>query len=325
MPDEARAEFAMNSHEKYLARILFRLLVHSSDGQAFEDVFTQIMGYTSADFTPVKPQGQFGDRKNDGYDRGKGHYYQVYAPEIPDSALTRSKAVTKLAEDFLGLLDYWHGKYEVKRFSFVFNDKFKGSFPTIEADLLKIKDDHELEHCGCFLAKHLEDELFTLADDQIFMVVGGIPDPNQIQTLDYSILNHVVAKIRAASHPVDQVTVLEAPDFEDKMAFNSLSVHSASLLRVASYQSGHVDKYFKLNSTFAKQELRDELNRIYLDVKQATSTTELKDFQLGDLQFFELLRRITPSADRGSQDAALVVMAYFFESCDIFEDPKAAQ
>jgi hypothetical protein len=83
-----------------------------------------------------------GDRKNDGYDKTTGTYYQVFAPE--DLKASEAKAVKKLKEDFKGLYEFWNKATPVKSFHFVMNDKFAGSFPEIEADLAEIKKSHKL-------------------------------------------------------------------------------------------------------------------------------------------------------------------------------------
>ena len=60
---------------------MFKVRVHESDGNAFESLFTTVMRYSDKGFKPVKPQGRLGDRKNDGFIKEKGTYYQVFAPE----------------------------------------------------------------------------------------------------------------------------------------------------------------------------------------------------------------------------------------------------
>lgn len=309
----------MNTQERYLARIMFKNRVFQSDGQAYEDLFTQIMGYACPDFVQVKPQGSIGDRKNDGYIPSTGHYYQVYAPEKPSDS--ESKALSKVREDFDGLREYWHGRQPIHAFSFVFNDKYKGTFPTIEAVLLELKSKYSLRECSCFLARHLEDTLFSLTDDQILTVTGNIPDPAKIKHIDYSILREVIEAILAASKAIHAITILEAPDFEQKIEFNGLSQHPASMLRVASYQFGHLEHYFSRNSTFARQEVRDAMNRLYSAARSQEHLDNLDNEIRGDVIFFQILSEIAPSDSRSAQDAALVVMAFFFESCDIFEDP----
>nr|CBX27246.1 hypothetical protein N47_A12750 [uncultured Desulfobacterium sp.] len=61
----------MNIQEKTLARYFFQNKILKADGQAFEDIFTAIMNYAEAGFQSIKPWGNIGDRKNDGYIKTK--------------------------------------------------------------------------------------------------------------------------------------------------------------------------------------------------------------------------------------------------------------
>jgi len=106
----------MNRDEKAFARVMFKHKVVTSDGQAYEDLFVDIMTRGNPDFIGVKPQGRIGDRKNDGYDRRKGSYYQVFAPEDPK--LKSQDAVKKLKTDFAGLLKHWDSVTPDQRISF---------------------------------------------------------------------------------------------------------------------------------------------------------------------------------------------------------------
>jgi len=71
----------MNNQEKALARKLFKLKIHEANGQKFEDIFTAIINYVEPDFQSIKPWGNIGDRKNDGYIKSKGIFFQVFSPE----------------------------------------------------------------------------------------------------------------------------------------------------------------------------------------------------------------------------------------------------
>ena len=71
----------MNVQEKTFARQSFQNKIFRADGQLFEDIFSAIMNYAETDFQQIKPWGNIGDRKNDGYIKTKGIFYQVYAPE----------------------------------------------------------------------------------------------------------------------------------------------------------------------------------------------------------------------------------------------------
>jgi hypothetical protein len=307
----------VNVDEKTLARVLFKQKVLSSNGQAYEDLFVDVMRMDSPDFAPVKPQGNVGDRKNDGYNRKTGCYYQVFAPENPKAK--QQDAVNKLKRDFAGLIIFWNKATPVLEFHFALNDKYQGAFPTTEVALAEIKKKHKLKDCGSFLAHHLEDRLMRLSDDQIQAVVGFVPDPSKIQMLDYSILSEVIKHVMLYKGAIGSTQLFEAPDFDEKIKFNGLSQRIGALLNSAAYQVGILDDYFTLNSEFTKQSLRNVLNEMYQSA--LARRFEVSGASKNDLVFFDILDSVAPAQTQGVRNAALVVMAYFFESCDIFEDP----
>ncbi len=309
----------MNVDEGMLCRIMLQNRVAYSDGQAYEDLFSKIVGKSRPNFVQVKPQGKVGDRKNDGYDKAVGHYFQVFAPENPK--LSCAKAVAKLKTDFKGLNDYWQKVTPVKSFSFVFNDKYAGTFPEIETNLKAIKDEHKLSDCDCFLAKHLEDVLFNLGDADIFTIIGKPPNHENIASVDFSILKEVIDHILLLEQPVPAQSQLVAPNFDEKIQVNGLTTVVAGLLNTGSYQSGALTSYFSLSSNFARQLLRDKLNGLYLEAKQFMDGTPAYPHK-ADVVFFRILERMSPNGNQPARDAAVIIMAAFFETCDIFEDPK---
>lgn len=163
----------MNDNAKAFARNMLRLRIHESDAQAYEDLFVRVMGYAEPAFRPVKPHGNIGDRKNDGFDPTTGTYYQVYAPE--DIRRTGDNALKKLRADFAGLKAFWDGLYPVRRFFYVVNDKYNGIAPDLEEALAAMRARHGLDEARPFLAKHLEATVFSLSQDQIILIVGHVP------------------------------------------------------------------------------------------------------------------------------------------------------
>ena len=111
----------MDRNTRYIVRLMFQTKVYSCDGAAFESFFTQIMQRHNRNFQQVKPQGQYGDRKNDGFDKTTGTYYQVYAPE--DIKIKEKETIEKLVTDFSGLYAYWQSLYPIQSFFYVVNDK----------------------------------------------------------------------------------------------------------------------------------------------------------------------------------------------------------
>lgn len=306
-------DLTMNNDQKTLARIMFHNKILRSDAQAYEDLFVWVLGYAYPDFAPVKPQGQIGDQKNDGYLRGQGVYYQVYAPE--DLKKSTRNASEKLKDSFDGLKEYWDSISQVREFYMVFNDKFRGAYPEVDKDLAAIKTNFGLDKCACFLAKDLESLLFTQPDDIINVIAGYLPNPENIKTLDYSILNEVIGHIMDKKRKLDLQENLTAPDFSEKIKFNGLGPQVAAYLNNASYQVGILEDFFSLNSAFPKQALRDVLRNVYLQGTKAEYGDQ------GDQVFMHILNEASPKETEPYESAVLVLMAYYFEACDIFEDP----
>jgi len=315
----------MTNERKHLARTLFQLQVHRADGFEFEHLFGRVMEYSRAGFLKIKPYGNQGDRGNDGYEKNEGRYFQVYAPEDPSTS--KSAAIAKVAEDFEEkLLPYWATFCPPREYVFVFNDKYRGTIYDIEKTLATIKTKHSLEQCNVFLSKHLEQEFISLSEDQICMVVGGLPAWDSVSSLDYTVLGEVILHIQN-SPPQDAPTgKLIAPDFEEKISFNGL-VETGHWLKSKLRETWQIDDYLKRNSDFAKQALRDFFAGYYRESLEAfPDVSPESEISAGDLRFGFILDRIAPktnipAADRLRRDSALVLMAKYFETCDIFEEP----
>lgn len=306
----------MNRDEKYIARLMFKLKVYESNGQAYEDLFVKIMQYDNNKFESIKPQGQFGDRKNDGFDKITGKYYQVYAPE--DLQKSQSNSIEKLNTDFEGLYKHWNHLHTINEFFYVLNDKYKGTFPTLHEELSKLGNKYENISFSTFLPKDLEDIFLNLDEDKIMSIIGGIPNVDSINNMDYKILNEVVKHLMNYKTSYTPPITPENPDFNKKIEFNNLSKYTGSLLTLANYQSYILDEYFSSNSEFTKNELRDIFNSLYQEALKSIEEQENKS----DLVFFYILDKASPSSEKALKDSVLVLMSYYFEYCDIFEAPQ---
>lgn len=278
------------------------------------------MSKAYSDFVPIKPQGKVGDRKNDGYLKSVGRYFQVYAPEEPQHSI--KKAIQKAEGDFNGLKSFWQNIHPINEYHFVFNDKYHGSTAELEKALKNIMNVHKLKDADVFLAKHLENVLFGLTDDVILSIVGYIPDPSTIEMIDYQSLREVISYMLQSHKPLSPQPALVVPGFDEKIEFNGLSKQVKNLLDTASYQMGSLDEYFYKNGAVIKQELRDILSEKYKEA-QAKNFGDISDgITKGDLVFFDILRSLAPNSSPSIENAAIILMTKYFESCDIFEDPS---
>lgn len=295
----------MKTEEITLARIFFENKIRRSDGNTFEDLFTQIMYYAEPDFEQIKPWGKIGDRKNDGFIRSKGIFYQVFAPE--DISKSYIYTINKLKEDFAGLISQWD---PVKEFYFVVNDKYKGVNADANKTIENIVKNYSLVKGKILTAKDLETIVFGLADDLITRIVGFLPDLEKITNLDFSVLTQVVGYIMKL--PVNANSgQIKFPDWDEKIVFNNIGKETKQQLDTASYNLGALNE-FLANESFLAEELQKKMIGIY---------AELKPSYNGDFLFWEIVNNCMPKNEQAFLSPTLTIMAKYFESCDIFEEP----
>lgn len=151
----------MTKDELLIARILFVNRLLKANNQAFQQFFWAVMrAKHGPEFVEIRPQGRLGDGGNDGYLPADGHYFQVYGPVDPQEKVT--EAAKKLAGDFEKLKTSWHQTTPIRAYSFVFNDKYEGTFTKIAQTLGKIEKVNPTVKCRPFTAGHLEDVFLSL-------------------------------------------------------------------------------------------------------------------------------------------------------------------
>ncbi len=310
----------LTPEQEHYARIMFKNRILESSGQRYEDLFVAVLTRRDSRFRPVKPQGQRGDQGNDGFIPEEGRYFQVYAPENPTA---RVEAAAKKARcDFAKLKEHWEATAAIVDFRFVFNDKYQGSYPSVEHALADLKGEHNLESARPFLAKDLEREFMQLQPPDMYAVLEGvIPRPQYIEDIDYAALTEILQHLvdNQAAIPSDGLPVV--PDYSEKIHFNDID-QSESLLRVGNFQNAAVDQFFDRHGEFTRTDIRNRLAHSYRAARAADIDGNARNFPSGDRVFFRLLSQLTPQAERQVQDAAIVLIAYFFEKCDVFEDPN---
>jgi hypothetical protein len=301
----------MNRDEKTIARILFENKIFKANGQAFENLFAEIMTYAEPNFRKIKAWGNIGDKYSDGYIKEKGVYFQVYGPE--DIRSSYPYVVKKINIDFKGLLKHWS---PVNEFYFVVNDKFNGVNADAEQTLTALKNKYNLKKSGFFTADDLSKIVFSLDDDIIQKIIGFLPNPENLSNLEYSSLKEVIGHIMKQSLPI-KAEEIKRPDWDEKIKFNKLSSHSAELLNLGSINLGGLEKYLA-NQTPLAQELQEQMTGIYEKIKADWEGLEYKS----DNIFWEIINTCVPQNESRYQMPVLTIMSKYFESCDIFEEPK---
>ena len=306
------------SMNKYIARIMLQNKIYTCQGQAYEDLFGQIMQRSNGNFNLVKAHGNSGDKKNDGYDKTSGTFYQVYAPDDISKPSTIRDGVKKLRDDFDGLYKFWSVLCPIRKYCFVINDKYKGVAPELHQELFRLSKEYPEINFDFFLAKDLEDVFLSLDMDGVISVVGFLPDATL--QLDFSALTNVIEHLMNDIPNEFGNDHLVIPDFEEKIKFNHLSDKIAVQLRNGSYQVGALENYFNKNSEYTRADIQSRIVSAYNKVSKNIDPS-LPNYS--DCVFVGIIEEIYPKGTIAIRNAIVVLMAYYFESCDIFEPPES--
>lgn len=305
----------MTREEKYLGRIILKNKFYEADKQSYEDLFTKIMQNQDSNFKQVKPQGRLGDGKCDGFNEKTGDYFQVYAPEELDG--NEITMLSKMDSSIAGLLDFWETKgFEVKRFNYVIKDNYRNVYALVYTNANVIAEKYKIE-CEVINCKDVEDIFIKLSDHGIYDVIGLIPDPLNIENVEYDVLHEVIGFLLNSKVPKILENIPVQPDFDKKIIFNSLSKITSEFLNAGQRQGFVIKDYFELNSKFFKEELRQIFNNIYKEALIEIPESETKNDEI----FQYILDKSSPKDNFAYYNAVYILMAYYFEYCDIFETP----
>lgn len=303
----------MTEYKLFLANIIFENKILKANGSAFEDLFAEVMISSNINFQKIKAWGKTGDRKNDGYIREEATYYQVYAPETPENK--HLQAIKKLKRDLKGLLKHWS---PVEKFFFVFNDKLHGIHPDADKEMQALVKQYKLKEGKILTVKNLKNIFCSLDDNSIYSIAQYIPDPQPFSKLDYNVLNEVITYIMQLPYQLRKEQIAY-PKWDEKIKFNRLSRNFEVYLNAASLHLNQLDLFLNHHPSQAEQ-IQKHLVSIYQDIvaDELFNGSEVT----GDNIFWELIRKCMPSELDCYFGPVIVIIAKYFESCDIFEEPK---
>ncbi len=292
--------------------------LYKKDAQEFENFFCEIMKAADDNFTRVKAYGNEGDDKCDGYNAVTEDYYQCYSPEDIQKISTEANAIIKIKADVTGMVAKWPS---IKTINYVINDKYRGLSPSINHLIQTLNMDTSLPEVKLFSMEKLKDICLSLSTQKKQEILGFSPDISSSKlVVQFDSLSEIIKFIEENTSRNTYNENLVVPDFSDKIRFNNLSQKCADLLNYARYHISYIDEFFDKFPSYNKETLKNNLKEIYIE-----ACTLIKDDtpQYADKRFHYILGKIVYNDKSKSVfDNALVIMATFFESCDIFEEPN---
>jgi hypothetical protein len=315
----------MSTIRDYWYRTTFRLRVHEASGDAFQLLFNKVMHYWDPRFQSIVPWGNWGDGGNDGWIQEDGHYHQLYAPKVlTDKTDTASTALSKAIDDYDKLPKKWAA---VQRYTFVMNDRFGGMPAPIEAALQKLKIDKTLIEAGSLSTSQLLTRFMSLPIEVRHDVVGFVPD-GEDGIVDNRAMGELLMSL--ANRGLDELLFLQetAPDFDKKIVFNGITTPIAERIRFNSQRLHLVDAFLDNADIGSRQAIAQELHSLYEASRVAIPATEPES---ADDRYLWLLLEIIPASAKkhphsvaAYREAAEMVVAKYFETCDVYEHPNGA-
>lgn len=287
---------------KFLAEFLRK------NGVEFQNFFSEIMEKVyPGDFQRIRPWGNIGDRKCDGYLRSERRLFQVYAP----NDIRLKNTLAKIDEDFHGALPYWRGYFD--KWVFVHN-----SYHGIAADIETRLDDLEaantplkIERCGF---EELRREVFRLDITDISSLLGLAPTTRDMMQIGLEDLRPVLTRIAGQKPDINQ-SVKPVPS--DKIEANGLSDAVEELIRFGMHRASLVQKFFdKYYDPRFGESIAEAFKQEY---QRLRATGLIGDEIFSELQVFAGGERVPNAAQ---QCSVLAVLAYLFERCHIFEPSR---
>ena len=282
--------------------------------QAWEDLFTDIMSAKHGiAYQPVKAHGRMGDKAADGVltqDR-KTTVFQCHAP---DEGFEINNLLQKIQSNFDRALAYW----KMNEWIYVHN---QDALPPMAVTLLHdLHKEHPATDTGAWGFKEVRKIALEMseADQRRIFDINDPPAAEDLLHVKYEDIARILEALseKAANQPLDLDFSPEQPT-ERKLYANDLTEVLQQTLRLAmagSPQVGDVIDSQNLDQIDTPDQLAKILNRKYGSLKA--------EGYAGDLLYKELKREILGDARKAPamEHAADMVLAFYFQTCDIFEE-----
>lgn len=286
--------------------IKFQLACAERPGDAYQELFAQIMERRDPSFQRVRPWGNVGDRKNDGWSPERRTLFQCYAP----STMAMAKLEQKLDEDYDGAVAHWEDYFDTWIFV---HDDLDGLAPAVAKKIADLNKKSESVTCRAWGYAELREEFALLDDTHRSAILGPALTPHDFLSVDASAL---VPLIAALGHMQADPAAAVAPVPATKIEANDLSAEQIAFLKLGASRAPLVEHY--LSNAFVLPS--------HVDAIAEAVSSRYRSFRdegtPPSLIFDLLLAWVTGGAiDSKTVANGLAILAYFFERCHIFEIP----
>jgi hypothetical protein len=297
----------MDQLEKAFYETKFENAFLRAKSNAFQDFFNELMGRAyKSDYMPCRPWGKLGDRKNDGFLKSENRLFQVYGP----NEMAATTAITKIDEDFNGAKEYWGELFN--KWSFVHN-AYDGIPPHVQKKILDLEKANPGIKLDPWGFEELRVIFRRLEKQDLETWFGYAPNREAKVKMGFEEIRVVLETI-SSRKPDKNISAKKVPP--KKIEANQLSDSIATLIKEGMTKATLIDDFFsKWHDPTFGENLAGSFREHYENIRGKLTPNEIfNDFQTW-----------IGGSERGTAEhemAVLTVIAYYFESCDIFEEPK---
>lgn len=201
---------SMTSGQRSWWRVALELKMRRSYGDAFQDLFSVVMGRVHGDdFVRTRPFGVLGDKGCDGYLQSSGQVFQCYGA-INGSSWKAATLIEKMGTDYAkaaekipALMKQWHMTHNLV-----------DGLPTEAVETLAaMRKANPQHHFGFLSLEGIEAKIFSMTHDKIEDLLGRVATSEDSQNLEVTELRALVANVARAADAiaVDVTTIAPVP------------------------------------------------------------------------------------------------------------------
>lgn len=300
----------MDFYERLSMRGVLWTHLHDLHGNAFETFFHDLMELCAPGFVSVRTHGKIGDLASDGLGLHDHKLYACYAPETVDAAAT----IRKFKSDLAGAVQKRTGQFQT--FVFVHND-VRGIHPEISAALADARTTHPSIAFEVMGMRHFRD-LLGRRDTQDVEAILKTQLPMQhtiaVGLQEMEELLAALASERLVATALAQIETVSV----HKLSYSDLSGDSQAELRDGMRHSTTISEYYQQRIDITERD--DVAKRFHAEYRTAVADNLDPEEVLLRIRVFLAGNRLPTAPAYRAQTA---ILAYFFESCDIFENAPA--
>jgi hypothetical protein len=176
-------------------------------------------------------------------------------------------------------------------------------------------------------APQLLARFIELTEEKRRDIIGFAPPPDSV-FLDTRAIGQLLSSLADRSQPLQFIQLGAAPEFEHKIEINGLTDQVAERLRFYSCQASVVDEFLSKSDPGVAQAIAQEVKTYYEDSKVAIP--DGSDEAANDRYFWMIEKLIPatltshPHSQAAYRLAAEIILAKYFESCEVYEHPNSA-